>query len=165
MLRRNRLAVVSHCVLNQNSVVYDLARAEGAFHAIVTVLTRRGFGIYQLGCPELLYAGMDRKPQTYSEYDTPEYLTVCQKIAGRALADLDLLRASGAQVELLVGIHHSPTCSISGTAGHLFQMLLPELQRRFPDMLVQEVPADYSEARSQAFTEALEDAVSRIGKL
>lgn len=139
MLRRNRLAVVSHCVLNQNSVVHDLARAEGAFHSVVSALTHMGFGIYQLGCPELLYAGMQRKPQTYADYDQPEYLEVCRNVAERALAELDLMRDSGAQVELLIGIQRSPTCSISGTTGHLFRILLPELQRRFPDMEALEI--------------------------
>ncbi|HWR43431.1 hypothetical protein [Sporomusa sp.] len=159
MLRENKLAIVSHCVLNQNSVVHKLARSGGSFHQLVSVLAEASLGIYQLPCPELIYAGMKRKPQTYEEYNTPAFETVCRQAADRVLQDLDNFQAAGCDVRLLLGIRRSPTCSLIGSHGHLFRLLLPALIERFPSMLVMDVPPDYIEGQSHEFESVLRQAL------
>ncbi|BBB90996.1 MAG TPA: hypothetical protein PKA28_10515 [Methylomusa anaerophila] len=151
MQRKNKLALVSHCVLNQNSVVSPLARAGGAFHSLITVLSEWSLGIYQLPCPELIHAGMKRKPQTYEDYNTPEYDAVCREAAQRVLRDLDGFRAVGCTVSLLLGIRGSPTCSLTGVTGHLFRTLMPELQHRYPDIVMLDIPEDYIEGDCHQF--------------
>lgn len=151
MLRQNKLAIVSHCILNQNSVVHNLARASGSFSKLVAILAEAGLGIYQLPCPELIFAGLERKPQTYEQYDTPEFTVVCRETAEQVLKDLDAFRKAGCDVHLLLGIRQSPTCSLSDRNGHLFRLLLPELAERFTQMLIMDVPTDYVEGQSHEF--------------
>ncbi|SMC88144.1 hypothetical protein [Sporomusa malonica] len=159
MLRQNKLAIVSHCVLNQNSVVQPLARSGGSFHQLVSVLAEAGLGIYQLPCPELIHAGMKRKPQTYEEYNTPAFEAVCRQAADRVLQDLSHLQAVGCDVRLLLGIRRSPTCSLTKNNGHLFRLLLPELIKGFPNMLIMDVPPDYIEGQSHEFESVLRQAL------
>ncbi|MDF2876598.1 MAG: hypothetical protein K0R22_3281 [Sporomusa sp.] len=159
MFRQNKLAIVSHCVLNQNSVVQPLARSGGSFRRLVSILSQADLGIYQLPCPELIYAGMTRKPQTYEEYNTPAFEAVCRQAADRVLQDLDNFQAVGCDVCLLLGIRRSPTCSLTEISGHLFRLLLPELIRRFPNMLILDVPPDYSEGQSHEFESILRQAI------
>ena len=159
MLRQNKLAIVSHCILNQNTVVQPLARSGGSFQQLVTVLALAGLGIYQLPCPEFIHSGMTRQPQTYEEYNTPAYEAVCRQAADRALQDLTRFQAAGCDVSLLLGIRRSPTCSLAGRTGHLFRLLLPELITLFPAMLIMDVPPDYLEGQSHEFESVLRKAL------
>ncbi|WP_371364267.1 hypothetical protein SRRS_50570 [Sporomusa rhizae] len=161
MLRQNKLAIVSHCILNQNSVVRNLARASGNFSKLVSILGEAGLGIYQLPCPELIFAGLERKPQTYEQYDTPEFAIVCHETTERVLKDLDTFRQAGCDVHLLLGIRRSPTCSLTDRNGHLFRLLLPELAERFPQMLIMDVPTDYIEGQSHEFEVILRQALQK----
>lgn len=60
MKREKKLVLVSHCVINQNSVVLPLAKAGGPFNFVDTLL-KNNIGIYQLPCPEFKFAGLNRK--------------------------------------------------------------------------------------------------------
>ena len=162
MFRQNKLAIVSHCILNQNIVVHNLARAGGSFSQLVIPLAEAGLGLYQLPCPELLFGGLERKPQTYEQYDIPEFDAICQETADRVLKDIDCFRRAGCDVRLLLGINHSPTCSLTVRRGHLFKLLLPQLLERFPQMLIMDVPTDYSEAQPHVFATTLRQALQQL---
>lgn len=152
--------MVSHCVLNQNSVVAGWARAPGAFAAVAGVIMAAGMGIYQLPCPELRHLGMTRPPQTYAEYDTAEYAAVCRGIAGAALDDLAAFKAGGASVAVVIGVGRSPTCSLAGRPGHLYRVLLPALAEEFPELVAIDVPADFTCQRPGGFPARLEKALT-----
>lgn len=164
MFRQNKLAIVSHCILNQNSVVHSLARAGGSFTQLVMPLLEAGLGLYQLPCPELLFGGLEREPQTYEQYNTPEFDAVCRETTDRVLKELDCFRRAGCDICLLLGINHSPTCSITDKNGHLFRLLLPQLLDRFPHMLIMDVPTDYTEAQPHAFAATLRHELQRISQ-
>lgn len=145
MKRQSELALVCHCVLNQNSVVHPLARNRGAMADVVGGLLRRGCGIYQLPCPELLACGLQRLPQSYPDYDRPDYRELCNELAERTVAELAAFVADGCKIRLLVGIGGSPTCAISGQRGHFMEALLPRLQQLAAQLEWVEVPQDYEE--------------------
>ena len=79
-MKGKKIAIVSHCILNQNSVVNGLERAEGAFNEVVEILLKNNYGIIQLPCPELIYLGIDREGKTKEEYDTKEYRKLCREL-------------------------------------------------------------------------------------
>lgn len=54
MLRDKKLILISHCILNQNSVVLPLARSKGGFQ-IAKFLIDQGVGIIQLPAPSLSF--------------------------------------------------------------------------------------------------------------
>ncbi|MCX7970823.1 MAG: hypothetical protein N3A57_04600 [Negativicutes bacterium] len=130
MRRGRKLVVVSHCLLNQNSVVHGLARAPGGLTEVVTALLKQGWAIYQLPCPELRHAGMTRPPKTWAEYDTKEFAGCCRQIAGQVMEDIGRLIDDGVAVVGVIGVAGSPSCDITGSCGHLYRALLPELRAR-----------------------------------
>jgi predicted secreted protein len=123
MLRSHKIVLVSHCVLNQNSVVYPLARTSGPFKAIAQMLMDHDFGIVQLSCPEILMYGMDRLPMTKSEYDTPDYKSLCTELAKRDFELVRRFRDGNIRVAGIVGIDQSPSCSQIEDEGHFMTAL------------------------------------------
>lgn len=123
MLRKNKVILISHCVLNQNSVVHPLARSSGPFKTIIELLMERDFGIVQLSCPEVLMHGMNRLPMTKSEYDTPGYKVLCNKLAER---DFELIKRfwdGEITISGVIGIDQSPSCSQLNDEGHFMTAL------------------------------------------
>jgi predicted secreted protein len=123
MLRKSKVILVSHCVLNQNSVVHPLARSSGPFKTIVEMLMEHDFGIVQLSCPEILMYGMNRLPMTKSEYDTPDYKALCKELAER---DFELIKRfwdGEIAVAGIIGIDQSPSCSQVNDEGHFMAAL------------------------------------------
>jgi Predicted secreted protein len=123
VLRANKVILVSHCILNQNSVVNPLARAKGAFDEIVKLITDRGYGIVQLPCPETLFLGLERLPMSKEEYATPEYIALCDRLATREIDYIKLLQEGTVNIAGMIGIDQSPTCCQFGELGHFMNAL------------------------------------------
>lgn len=144
MERGKNLVLVSHCILNQNSVVKPLARARGAF-PIVNKLLESGVGIIQLPCPEFKYLGPGRKPMTKEEYDTKEYRRLCKELFLPVLSELKQYISSDYEILGIIGINESPTCSISGKRGVFMQEIFKILEEENIYLKYFEIPTDYSE--------------------
>lgn len=143
-MRSKKVVLISHCIINQNSVVEPLARAKGAF-GFTKELIDSGIGIIQLPCPEFRYLGITRKPMSKTDYDTLEYRELCRKLFEPILEDLLVYLDNGYEFCGIIGINQSPTCSITGNRGifmeEIFKMLA--LKGISPNFL--EVPEDYSD--------------------
>ncbi|KPU45716.1 hypothetical protein OXPF_09490 [Oxobacter pfennigii] len=144
MLRKKEVVLVSHCVLNQNSVVYPMARAEGTFK-FINFLMERGIGIIQLPCPELRYLGVNRKPMYKEEYDTEEYRKLCVQLFIPILDDIIMYSENGYSVIGIIGINESPTCSISGKRGIFMEVIIGMLKKQAINLKFYEVPPDYND--------------------
>ena len=81
MERSKKIIFVSYCILNQNSVVYPLARANGPYSDIITELLNSGSGIHQLPCPEFRFLGLKRNPMTKYEYNIDDFRKINKKLA------------------------------------------------------------------------------------
>lgn len=123
MLRKHKIILVSHCVLNQNAVVKPLARDNGAFKDIVNLIVEQGFGVLQLPCPETLMYGMLRPPMSKQEYNTPAYLELCANLAHREQDMIEKFISGDIIVAGIIGIDQSPTCSQFGDTGHFMHAL------------------------------------------
>lgn len=140
-MRGRRIALVAHCVFNQNAVLTGWERATGTFNATVSDLMRQGLGLVQLPCPELTFLGVDRPPMTYEEYDTPEYREHCRTLLAPVLAQLQRLLEDGCTLEVLLGIEESPSCDLRQGKGvfmeELYQLLpegsLPIIRQMIPE--------------------------------
>lgn len=124
--RSKKLLLVSHCVLNQNSVVCGWERAAGAFQFVKEII-ESGAGIIQLPCPEMEYAGCGRPPRNYEEYNTAPYRELCRRLAGSVTGQMKEYLKHGYQYCGIIGIQNSPTCSISGRRGVFMEELLAQL--------------------------------------
>lgn len=143
MLRSNKVILVSHCVLNQNSVVKPLAREKGGFSELLKILADYPVGLIQLPCPETLMLGLNRPPMTKEEYDTRDYRELCSSIAEKQSEYVRILFEGGCCPVGIIGIEDSPTCSLSGKQGVFAEELLKQpLIGELPRI---DVPSDYHE--------------------
>lgn len=144
MDRNKKLIIVSHCILNQNSVVEPLARAKGPF-PIAKIFLDMGVGVLQLPCPEFKFLGPIRVPMSKEEYDTKEYRELCKNLFVPILEDIKKYISAGYDIKGIIGINESPTCSITGNRGIFMEEIFKLLEKEeiFIDYL--EVPTDYSE--------------------
>jgi predicted secreted protein len=146
MLRSKEIILISHCVLNQNSVVYPLARAKGAL-GFARFLMDRGIGIVQLPCPEMRHLGITRKPMEKEEYDTVEYRKLCLDLSRPIADDISTYLHNGYTIHGIIGINESPTCSITGKRGIFMEELIRLLKDKDICLRYFEVPADYDDEK------------------
>ncbi|MBY0095815.1 CD3072 family TudS-related putative desulfidase [Mesobacillus maritimus] len=125
MQRSKKILLVSHCILNQNTVIKEEARALGAIPSATDWIKEEGFGVVQLPCPEFTFLGLDRPPMTYEEYDNEKYRSHCQKILTPIIEQLTEYRRSGYEITGVLGIQSSPSCD--QTRG----VFMEELQKLF----------------------------------
>ena len=155
MDRNKKLIIVSHCILNQNSVVEPLARAKGPF-PIAKIFLDMSVGVLQLPCPEFKFLGPKRSPMSKEEYDTKKYRELCKNLFVPILEDIKKYISAGYDIKGIIGINESPTCSITGNRGIFMEEIFKLLEKEeiFIDYL--EVPTDYSEEKNyRAFEEEI----------
>ncbi len=114
--RSGRIAIVAHCILNQNSRVLGLAERSSMITEIVEFFWRKKIGILQMPCPELTYAGVLRKPQTKDQYDTIMFRSHCRKIADEIVDQIQDYAKCGISTEIVIGVDGSPSCGVSETS-------------------------------------------------
>lgn len=112
MKRNRKIAIVAHCVMNQNAVLTDWERSEGPFKSFVLPLIEQGVSLLQLPCPELTFGGVGREPQSYDAYDTPAYRQHCQFLLEPFFLHVEALLKDGCEVVQLIGIENSPSCDL-----------------------------------------------------
>lgn len=112
MKRNRKIAIVAHCVLNQNAVLTDWERSEGPFKTYVQPLMEQGVSLLQLPCPELTFGGVGREPLTYADYDNMDYRNHCQRLLEPFFMHLEALLKDGCEVVNLIGIENSPSCDL-----------------------------------------------------
>jgi predicted secreted protein len=110
MRRNKKILLVSHCILNQNTVIDNEARAEGAVISATEWALKEGFGILQLPCPEFTFLGLNRPSMTYEEYNTPEYRQHCREILKPILHQAEEYVKNGYEIVGMLGIQSSPSC-------------------------------------------------------
>ena len=113
MRRGQKVAVVSHCLLNANVKVHGIATYAG-LHPEALRLIAEGSGFVQLPCPETTFLGLKRWGMTREQYDTAAYRRHCRELLTPILDTLEELLRDGCAVEI-VGAEGSPSCGISTT--------------------------------------------------
>jgi len=121
--RSKKIAIVAHCILNQNSRVFGLAERSSTITEIVEFLIRNDMGIIQMPCPELTYAGILRKSQTKDEYDNTMFRNHCKKIAEEIVAQIQEYSKGKIKARIIIGVDGSPSCGITDSG-----ILIEELQ-------------------------------------
>ncbi len=166
MERSKKVIFVSHCILNQNTVVPPLARAKGPYRDIIDAILDYGIGIHQLPCPEYRHLGLKRKPMTKEEYDTEEFRKLCKDIAKDTVSIMKEYLDNEYDIVGLMGINNSPTCSIMGTKGILMEELLALLEEENIELNLQDVPIDYYDGEEgKEFIHRLKGFLGNLNKI
>jgi predicted secreted protein len=148
MIRKKELVLVSHCILNQNTVINGWERAQGGFNHIVRDLIDRNVGIIQLPCPELMHLGCNRPPQTKEEYTTAAYIALCSRLAKDQVDTLLKYKDNGYHLLGLIGISKSPTCDTLGKRGVFMEIFLNLCAENDIEINTIDVDEDYMEGKS-----------------
>jgi len=114
--RSGKIALVAHCILNQNSRVLGLAEMPCAITKIVEFLIRKDIGVIQMPCPELSYAGILRRGQTKDQCDNAMFRKHCRKIAKEIVDQIREYTKFGIKTEIVIGVDGSPSCSVNETS-------------------------------------------------
>ncbi|MEM4101486.1 MAG: hypothetical protein QXE24_02255 [Desulfurococcaceae archaeon] len=115
--RRKLIAVLPHCLLNQNTVVKHLASHEGAVVDLVKVLVEEGYGLIQLPCPETIYLGLKRWWMSKDQYDTESYRKMARSLLEPYVTLLKELVKDGCRY-IVLGVKGSPSCALEVTSGN-----------------------------------------------
>ncbi|WP_313798570.1 CD3072 family TudS-related putative desulfidase [Cytobacillus sp.] len=113
MQRNKKILLVSHCILNQNTVIKGEARSFGAIPTALDWIQKEGLGVIQLPCPEFTFLGLERPSMTYEEYDNKEYRQHCRKILLPVIEQLKEYIKCGYQMTGILGIQSSPSCDMT----------------------------------------------------
>jgi predicted secreted protein len=109
-----KVALVAHCLLNQNTKPYLRARYPGIVEPVLDALRRLGYALFQLPCPEVGFAGLNRFSQVIEQYDTAGYRRHCHELASMVADQIDRYPRRGYRLVLL-GIDGSPSCGVELT--------------------------------------------------
>jgi predicted secreted protein len=110
-----KVALIAHCLLNQNAKVCEGARYRGIVSPVVEALRSRGYLLLQLPCPELAFAGVRRWWAVYEQYDTPAYRAHCRRLAQGIAPLIEQHLRHGAEV-ILIGLDGSPSTGVRFTS-------------------------------------------------
>lgn len=123
MVRNKRIIYISHCILNQNSVIKNWERSESSFKSILKVLLENDVSIVQLPCPEKNFLGLNRKPKTKEEYSTKDYRKICLELSKEVIFDMEEYIKNDYKILGIIGINKSPSCDINDNRGIFMEEL------------------------------------------
>lgn len=110
--RSKKIALVSHCILNQNAVVGGLASFPSVIPRVVDILKAHDFGIVQMPCPEMYAAGLNRWGHVKEQYENSGYKRSFREAADFLLNSIEDYVTHDYQI-VIVGIEGSPSCGIT----------------------------------------------------
>lgn len=124
--RSGKIALVAHCILNQNSRVLGLAKYAGMIDELVELFLKKGYGVVQMPCLELIYGGLKRWSQTKEQYDTSMFRKLCREIAKSVAEQVQEYLNNGVNVALVIGVEGSPSCGVNETSKGYFGGIVEE---------------------------------------
>ncbi len=110
MERSKRILMISHCILNQNTVVEPLARDQKNLLGRLMPYLEKGVGIVQLPCPEVRCMGLRRWGHVKEQFDHPLFRSECRSMTSRIVDDISEYLKNGYEIVGVAGIEGSPSC-------------------------------------------------------
>lgn len=115
MNRTKEILFVSHCILNQNSVVEPLAKNQSLLLKKILPYMERGVGLVQLGCPEMQHLGLKRWGHVKEQFDNPFFRKNIRKMALEKVMVAQEYLNNGYKILGVAGIQGSPSCGTTKT--------------------------------------------------
>ena len=129
--RSKKIVLVSHCILNQNSISDGTADYPGTNESIIKLLMESNVGIIQLPCPELLCLGLDRSDICGGERDvvventrirhqleTKRSGEIMRQLVDQIMFQVKEYLKNGFSILGVIGINRSPSCGIHTTSNN-----------------------------------------------
>lgn len=110
----NSIVILSHCLLNQYSIVKNGYMREGNLNLIKNLMDM-GVGIIQLPCPETIIYGTNRWGQVYEQFDNNFYRKISRSILAPIVDEIEDYINDGIKFVGFIGIDGSPSCGVNLT--------------------------------------------------
>lgn len=115
MNRSKKIAIISHCIINQNSVVKGEYKDINIFFPFIKKLFEENIGILQLPCPETEYYGLRRWGHVKEQFDNCGYRKYLEKIVNSFVDIIKEYINNGYEIVGIYGIAGSPSCGVNLT--------------------------------------------------
>lgn len=115
MNRSKKIAIISHCIINQNSVVKGEYKDINIFFPFIKKLFEENIGILQLPCPETEYYGLRRWGHVKEQFDNCGYRKYLEKIINSFVDIIKEYINNGYEIVGIYGIAGSPSCGVNLT--------------------------------------------------
>lgn len=115
MNRSKKIAIISHCIINQNSVVKGEYKDMNIFFPFIKKLFEENMGILQLPCPETECYGLRRWGHVKEQFDNCGYRKYVEKIVNSFVDIIKEYINNGYEIVGIYGIAGSPSCGVNLT--------------------------------------------------
>lgn len=115
MNRSKKIAIISHCIINQNSVVKGEYKDINIFFPFIKKLFEENIGILQLPCPETEYYGLRRWGHVKEQFYNCGYRKYLEKIINSFVDIIKEYINNGYEIVGIYGIAGSPSCGVNLT--------------------------------------------------
>ena len=115
MNRSKKIAIISHCIINQNSVVKGEYKDMNIFFPFIKKLFEENIGILQLPCPETECYGLRRWGHVKEQFDNCGYRKYLEKIVNSFVDIIKEYINNGYEIVGIYGIAGSPSCGVNLT--------------------------------------------------
>ena len=116
--RSKKIALISHCLLNQNAKVYGLARYPAQVPGIADMLAEYDYSVIQMPCPEMMAAGLRRWGAVKEQYNCYGYRRRYSELVSFTVDQIMDYAEEGYEI-IIVGVDGSPSCGVDLTESHL----------------------------------------------
>lgn len=127
--RSKKVILVSHCILNQNSISDGTADFPGTNKRVLKKLMDAGVGIVQMPCPELLCLGLDRgdihggerevvveNTRIRENLNKPPSLKIINNLVNQVVFQIEKYLKNDFTVLGIMGVNRSPSCGVNTTS-------------------------------------------------
>ena len=115
MNRIKKIAIISHCIINQNSVVKGEYKDMNIFFPFIKKLFEENIGILQLPCPETECYGLRRWGHVKEQFDNCGYRKYVEKIVNSFVDIIKEYINNEYEIVGIYGIAGSPSCGVNLT--------------------------------------------------
>ena len=115
MNRSKKIAIISHCIINQNSVVKGEYKDMNIFFPFIKKLFEENIGILQLPCPETECYGLRRWGHVKEQFDNCGYRKYLEKIVNSFVDIIKEYINNEYEIVGIYGIAGSPSCGVNLT--------------------------------------------------
>lgn len=115
MNRSKKIAIISHCIINQNSVVKGEYKDMNIFFPFIKKLFEENIGILQLPCPETECYGLRRWGHVKEQFDNCGYRKYVEKIVNSFVDIIKEYINNEYEIVGIYGIAGSPSCGVNLT--------------------------------------------------
>lgn len=127
--RSKKVVLISHCILNQNSISDGTADYPGTNESILKLLIESKVGIIQMPCPETLCLGLDRgdihggerevvveNTRIRQEVEKTTSTEIINNFVNQIIFQIEEYIKNEFKIVGIIGINRSPSCGVNTTS-------------------------------------------------